>query len=160
VIPDVVGIDIAPASISLARQRHSARAIDFVRGDFLTYPFRDCSFDLITCSAAMHHMPLKRALRRMADLLRPGGVLAILGLARSSYPLDLPRDAVAVAVNRVFLVMRGYWDSPAPAVPPRAPSYREIRAVAAELLPGHRFRRHLLWRYSIIWTKPPGVASA
>jgi hypothetical protein len=24
----------------------------------------------------------------------------------------------------------------------------------AELLPGVRYRRHLLWRYSLVWTKP------
>jgi predicted TPR repeat methyltransferase len=25
---------------------------------------------------------------------------------------------------------------------------------AARLLPGARYRRHLLWRYSLLWTKP------
>ena len=25
---------------------------------------------------------------------------------------------------------------------------------AARVLPGARFGRHLLWRYSLIWTKP------
>jgi hypothetical protein len=38
-------------------------------------------------------------LRRMAELLRPGLVLAILGLARSSYPRDLPRDAAAAVAT-------------------------------------------------------------
>ena len=27
-------------------------------------------------------------------------------------------------------------------------------ATAARLLPGARYRRHLLWRYSLLWTKP------
>jgi hypothetical protein len=30
----------------------------------------------------------------------------------------------------------------------------EVRAAAAQALPGVRYRRHLLWRYSLLWTKP------
>jgi hypothetical protein len=26
--------------------------------------------------------------------------------------------------------------------------------LAAAVLPGVRYRRHLLWRYSLIWTRP------
>jgi hypothetical protein len=29
-----------------------------------------------------------------------------------------------------------------------------VRKTAAWLLPGARYRRHLLWRYSLVWTKP------
>ena len=29
-----------------------------------------------------------------------------------------------------------------------------VRAVAARILPGARYRRHLLWRYSVTWVKP------
>ncbi len=30
---------------------------------------------------------------------------------------------------------------------------REIREICRSLLPGAKIRRHLLWRYSIIWTR-------
>lgn len=33
-------------------------------------------------------------------------------------------------------------------------SWREVRASAAEALPGVRYRRRPLWRYSLLWTKP------
>jgi len=33
-------------------------------------------------------------------------------------------------------------------------TWREVRAEAARLLPGVRYRRHLLWRYSLRWQKP------
>jgi hypothetical protein len=29
-------------------------------------------------------------------------------------------------------------------------------AAARSLLPGVRYRRHLLWRYSLLWRKPAG----
>ena len=154
VAPHVVWIDVDPATISRARQHDHRPGLDFLVGDFLTYPFEAESFDFITCSAAIHHVPLDRALRRMADLLRAGGVLAILGLARSRYPSDLPRDAAAVVANRLYLVARTEWESSAPAVCPPGHAYGDIRRVAEHLLPRHRWRRHLLWRYSIVWTKP------
>jgi hypothetical protein len=36
--------------------------------------------------------------------------------------------------------------------PPHA--YAEVHALAQQALPGVRYRRHLLWRYSLIWAKP------
>ena len=32
-------------------------------------------------------------------------------------------------------------------------TYDDVRAVAAAVLPGARFRRHNLFRYSLIWTR-------
>jgi hypothetical protein len=32
-------------------------------------------------------------------------------------------------------------------------SWRQVRAAAAAL-PGFRYRRHLLWRYSLLWQRP------
>jgi len=37
---------------------------------------------------------------------------------------------------------------------PPPESYTSMRALTRELLPGARFRRHLFWRYSIVWTRP------
>jgi hypothetical protein len=36
-------------------------------------------------------------------------------------------------------------------------TYRDMRRIAAEELPGTRFRRRLLFRYSLVWTKPAGA---
>jgi hypothetical protein len=33
-------------------------------------------------------------------------------------------------------------------------TWAEVRAVARRLLPGVRYRRHLLFRYSLLWRKP------
>ncbi len=33
-------------------------------------------------------------------------------------------------------------------------TWDEVRATARSLLPGVRYRRHLLWRYSLLWRKP------
>lgn len=48
----------------------------------------------------------------------------------------------------------GPWEHPSPKVWPPPVTYPQMRALAAEILPGSQYRRHLLWRYSITWRKP------
>lgn len=156
--PRVSAIDRDEHCIELARECDADMDIDYLLGDFLTFGFPPAAFDFIGCVAALHHMDAEAGLRRMRELLRPGGTLAVLGLARSSYPADLPRDAVAAGVHQARRLMRarGQWESPAPTVRPPPHTYAEIRSVAEQVLPGARFRRHLLWRYSLTWHKPGG----
>ena len=93
------------------------------------------------------------ALERMADMLAPGGCLAVLGIPRRSLPRELPRDLAAAAVHRLIALRRGIWETPAPVVAPRL-THAEVRRIVKATLPQARLRRHLLWRYSLIWTKP------
>jgi len=150
----VTGIDLDAASIERARRDHAAPGVDFVVGDVLTHPFEPASFDLVVCCAALHHMDEAAALPRLRDLLRPGGALAVVGLARSRYPADLPRELAGVALDRLWKLRRTHWESSAPTVWPPERTYGEIRALAMRVLPGARFRHHLMWRYSLRWTKP------
>jgi SAM-dependent methyltransferase len=153
-VPRVVGIDQDVASVELARRQDPAGGIDFIRGDFLTHPFAPSSFTMITSIAALHHMDARLALGRMRQLLAPGGTLAIVGLARSRLPADLPWEAAAVAAELRHRLTRIRWEHPSPTLWPPPHSYAEMRVLARQALPGARYRRHLLWRYSLIWAKP------
>jgi SAM-dependent methyltransferase len=152
-VPQVVGIDQDAASVEAARSQGPGGQVGFVRGDFLAHPFPPASFGLISCVAALHHMDAAAALARMSQLLAPGGTLVVVGLARSRLP-DLPWDAAAVIANLGHRVAKGYWQHPSPTVWPPPHSYPEIRVLAEETLPGVRYRRHLLWRYSLVWARP------
>ncbi len=153
-VPEVVGIDLDEPSILLARQQTSSDGIRFVVGDVFTYPFEPASFGAVTSVATLHHVDARAGLERMADLLEPGGTLAVVGLARSRLPRDLHRELGATVLHRVHRIRRGYWEHSAPTVWPPPMTYVEMRALATTLLPGCVFRRHALWRYSITWTKP------
>ncbi len=154
-VPTVVGIDADEASIDLARSLDSTGSIDYLLGDFLTYPFNPASFDLIASVAALHHMPADAALDRMRELLKPGGALAIVGLARGGVG-GLPYDLAGAIAHRHRSHRTRYWDHPSPTVWPPPLSYRQMWQTAERHLPGVRRRRHVLWRYSLTWTKPPG----
>lgn len=153
-VPQVTGIDLDHASIALARAHPGAGDIGYLLGDFLTCRFEPASFDLITSVASLHHMDAATALARMSGLLRPGGVLAVVGLARARYPADLLLDLAAVIGTRVHQLTKTLWEHPSPTIWPPPETFKRMRQLANGFLPGARYRRHLLWRYSLVWAKP------
>jgi 2-polyprenyl-3-methyl-5-hydroxy-6-metoxy-1,4-benzoquinol methylase len=153
-VPHVVGLDQDAASLDLARRQDTDGKIGFIRGDFLSHPFTPASFDMITSVAVLHHMDNRAAFDRMSQLLAPGGTLVIVGLARSRLPAHLPWEAAAIIAHRGYKLTRTYWEQPSPTVWPPPHTYAEVHALARQALPGVRYRRHVLWRYSLVWTKP------
>lgn len=153
-VPRVTGVDSHVPSIESARAQSPSGDIDYVCADFLEHPFPDASFDGIVSVATVHHMDTSVALTRMKDLLRPGGTLAVIGLARNHIPADLPAAIVSFPVLLGVRAVRRQWAHPSPIVWPPPLTFHETRRVAERTLPGATFRRHLLPRYSIVWTKP------
>jgi SAM-dependent methyltransferase len=71
-----VGIDLAPAAVDFCR----ARGQRVVRGSVLSLPFRDGGFDRVTSFDVLYHRWVEddaAAVRELARVLRPGGVLLV-----------------------------------------------------------------------------------
>jgi SAM-dependent methyltransferase len=152
VVPSVTGIDLHGPTLELARSRAGG---EYVQGDVLTHPFEPESFDVVASIAALHHMDTAAGLARMRDLLRPGGVLAVVGLPRNRWPHDVPYAVAGVVAHRWHRRRNGgLTQMSAPTVWPPPDTFARVRATAERLLPGVRLRRHVLFRYSLIWTKP------
>lgn len=149
-VPEVVGVDPDSASIALAREQGGA--VRYVEGDVLTESLP--TFDFVTSVATLHHMDATTGLNRLAGLLNPGGTLVVVGVARVSSILDVPAELAGIVTHRVYKARKGLWEHPSPVVWPPPVTYTEIRRLARALLPGVRYRRHALWRYSLRWTKP------
>lgn len=127
--------------------------IEFIAADFMEHPLGESTYDFISALATLHHLPFVEAIAKMRALLRPGGTLAVLGLHRPASLGDYLLSAVAAPTNLVFRGVRGCVEVAAPTRPPTM-TLKEIGEAAADLLPGAVLRRHLLWRHSLIWTKP------
>jgi ubiquinone/menaquinone biosynthesis C-methylase UbiE len=86
---EVVGIDADSQCIAhVMASTEVLRNTTFINGDVLTHALQPNSFDFLAAVATLHHLPLRRALQRFSDLLRPGGVLVIVGLYRTVTPTD------------------------------------------------------------------------
>ncbi|MGD0479693.1 MAG: class I SAM-dependent methyltransferase [Terracidiphilus sp.] len=135
-----------------ASQPSDAR-ITFLEGDVMTYPFSDSSFDLIAATATLHHLPLRPGIERLRALLKPRGVLVIIGLYRRHTIRDYVYAAAGLPASWLLRRLHSYAEVQAPLQEPRE-TLEEICAACNELLPGNEFRRHLLFRYSVVWQKP------
>jgi 2-polyprenyl-6-hydroxyphenyl methylase / 3-demethylubiquinone-9 3-methyltransferase len=73
-----VGIDISREMIDVARSHglDPANPVVLVRGDAEEMPFKDNRFDAVICIETLMHLPNPgRAVRELARVVRPGGVL-------------------------------------------------------------------------------------
>ena len=83
------GIDPAPEMIAVAR-RKAKRAgveIDFRVGVVECLPYHDETFDVVTSSMMMHHLPQRLQVKGLAEIwraLKPGGRILIADMRRPS----------------------------------------------------------------------------
>lgn len=164
----VDALDRSAAMIEVARQITPAN-VSCIVSDVMCDPLPAEGYDAIVSVSALHHMPIDDALRRLSRALRPGGVLAAVGLPRLDLPRELPVDVLAAAGHRVlgaaFAVLRssgggGSWYrlEPSQDIMPkiRHPplTTREVREHATAVLSGARVRRLTFWRYFLTWQRP------
>lgn len=154
VVPDVTALDVDADVLDVARQQDEG--VRWVRGDVMTYPLPRASYDVVASVATLHHLPdLDRSLTRLAELTAPGGVLAVVGLAASSGPLDALYDVAGLIEHRVQVRRHGFWEHSAPTTWPPPHTYAEVRRSVQRTLSDAAWSRLPLWRYLLIWNKPP-----
>ena len=150
----VDALDENEAVIQQARETsRGSERISFIHEDFMTWTAGE-PYDVISMIAVLHHLPFRHALEKAATLLRPGGVLTVLGLHRArSFAHMGARSLVGYPVSAFYRITRPTSRVGAPVRDPSM-TLAEISREAGALLPAATIRRHLLWRYSLIWVKP------
>ena len=166
----VLALDLSPEMIRVARARSAQFPnIEFQVADAMSRNFPAAHFDCIAAIATLHHLPLHEMILKLKAALKPGGVLIVLDLfepERNLFTaaglLDTFLNIVAMGVSVNLRLIHNRRLKPPREV--RAawaaheqhdsyPKMREIRTLCADILPGARIRKHLLWRYSIIWQR-------
>ncbi|GGZ46526.1 methyltransferase [Streptomyces inusitatus] len=156
-VPSVTGVDLSGEMIARARDT-GPPSVTFARADFRD-PAHEAlpagGFDFVSAVAVVHHVDFSEAVAAIDRLLAPGGRLMIIGLARDRTPLDWLLSAAAVPAARLRARRHGGETVPS-GMPVQTPAmtWSAVHHTARRLLPGSRFRRHLLWRYSLTWSKP------
>ena len=160
----VVALDLSPEMIRVARSRSEEFPnIDFQLADAMSWDFPAAHFDCIGTIATLHHLPQREFLPKAKEALKPGGTLLVLDLVESKGLRDLFVDFIAFGVSATLRLTHNGHLQPPPDVRAaweehgKTDSYStidEIRKLCDELLPGAKVRRHLLWRYSLIYQKP------
>jgi ubiquinone/menaquinone biosynthesis C-methylase UbiE len=87
----VTGVDPSAAAIAYARRR-ARRAMTFAVGVAQDLDLPDASFDVVTCTLAMHHIPARKreaAFGEMFRVTKPGGRLLVADFDPSRQPLAL-----------------------------------------------------------------------
>jgi len=87
----VTGVDPSAAAIAYARRR-ALSAMRFTVGVAQDLDLPDSSFDVVTCTLVLHHVPARKrgaALREMYRVTKPGGRLLVADFDPSRRPLPL-----------------------------------------------------------------------
>lgn len=162
----VVAIDLSPRMVEVARNRAREHPnVEYVVADANFWEFPVKRFDCVASITTLHHLPLAPTIRKMRYALRPGGTLLLLDLYRARSVADYLTSALGFPAskalglaktgsfaNRQSLELRRAWEGHG-----RMDTYHtmtEVRRVRDAELPGAAVRRHLLWRYSMVWRKP------
>ncbi len=160
----VLALDLSPQMIRVAQERSTRfGSIEYQTADVLKYDLPAASFDCIVSIATLHHLPLEEMLSRMKEALKVGGTLLVLDLFKAESPSDYLLSVPAFLGNFTLRLWKQHQLQPPREV--RAawaehgrtdvyPPLSQVRRSCETILPGARITRHLLWRYSIVWTKP------
>ena len=152
VVVDAVDADRA---VVVAAERYAQLSnVRYAQADFITSEMPRASYSAISAIASIHHMDMRMALEKMKSLLQPAGTLIILGLYRERTLLDHIYSWVSVPINYAYLCRHEAVTSNVTAPTRHAQlTLKQIRDIADEVIPGYQLRRHLFWRYSLVWYK-------
>jgi len=160
----VIGIDLSAEMIRVARSRSSRfENLEFELADAMSWKFAQSHFDFICSIATLHHLEQRELLPKIKAALRPGGVFVLLDLVASSGLTERMLDVIGLGVSSGLRLIHNGRLQPPPEVRKAWEQHgkhdhystiKQIRTLADEILPGASVKRHLLWRYTLVYRKP------
>lgn len=153
-IPEVTAVELDAPVLQRAQARFATAPIRWTQGDVMTTKLPIGGFDAVVSNAALHHIgDTRAALARLAELVAPGGTLAVITFVKASMRYGWWHLWTAVAclvVNRI----KGKWEHTAPIRWPPHFTLSQLRDHVQAVLPGAQVRRLCYGRVLITWTAP------
>ena len=139
----VVGLDPNAQTLSVARTTSSLDPIPLVRGDGLTLPFSDDSFDAVVCMLMIHHLDDDEAVGLVREMARVSRGIVVVNDLERTRPNYLGAQLLAETLWRGDRLAR--YDGPASVR--RSFTAHELLEVGREAqLLNARVRRHFFYR--------------
>lgn len=160
----VTALDLSPEMIRVARERsRQFENLEFELADAMTWDFPKSHFGFVCTIATLHHLDQRELLPKIKDALKPKGILVILDLVQSATVVERMLDVIGLGVSNALRLIHNGRLQPSPAVRKAWEQHgqhdhyvtiQQMRALANEILPGSSVKRHLLWRYTLVYQKP------
>jgi 2-polyprenyl-3-methyl-5-hydroxy-6-metoxy-1,4-benzoquinol methylase len=157
---EITGIDISKNMINEALMRNNDKKINYINISAEKYLEKtDREFDVIISVAALHHMNEEKTLEIMKEKLTKDGKIIILDLVKGSI-IDYILAPVAVPLNIILMLknngrfkvsqeQKEAWADHFQY--DRYLTIKEVNNIARNTLGKAKVRKHLFWRYSIIY---------
>jgi SAM-dependent methyltransferase len=159
----VTAIDLSPVMIEISENLSKSHAnIDFQVADILKTDFPDEHFDAIVSIATFHHLPLEPVLPKLKKALKTGGKLLILDVTRMENLQDFFIATAAVPLSLILKVFHNGFVRPTKqereawaqhAETDCFLTFSEAKKIYSGYFEKAIIRRHLFFRYSVIWKK-------
>jgi len=162
----VVGVDLSPRMVEVARARSKDHPnVRYVVADATAWEFPPERFHCAASIMTLHHLPIEPVLAMMRDALKPGGTLLLLDFYRVRTITDHALGALAAPVSKAIRLartgtlaerqapeLRKAWEQHGRT--DAYPTLSQVRGACETELRGATVRKHLLWRYTVVWRKP------
>jgi 2-polyprenyl-3-methyl-5-hydroxy-6-metoxy-1,4-benzoquinol methylase len=159
----IIGIDMSQKMVEEARKRNHFSNIEFINVDAETYLKRtEQKYDLIISSATFHHLDYAAILERVKEKLTINGQLMILDLYKIETPYERFLSLIAMMCNPLtvffkrgsFFITREEKEAwRRHSSYDRYATIKEINGITSSILGKTIIRRHLFWRYMLIYRK-------
>jgi ubiquinone/menaquinone biosynthesis C-methylase UbiE len=160
---EVIGIDVAPVMISEAKHRNQKVNIKYIIANAEDYlDNEEASIDVIVSIAAIHHMDYESILRKCKKALKKNGVLIIQDLYTEDTMKFKLLSLIGILTNPLFMLIKTgklkvskeqqeVWKNH--GEDDHYNTLKEIKKIADRCLPHYKIKRHMFWRYTLIYYK-------
>jgi SAM-dependent methyltransferase len=160
----VLALDLSPEMIRVAQERSAGFPnITYQVADVLSWDFPPERFDCVASIATFHHLPMAPMLAAIKAALKPDGVLLILDLYRAQRWGERLDAGLAMSASLALRLLHNGRIRESEAARYAWAAHGEhdvylriaqVREICSRLLPRTTVKRHLFWRYSLVWRKP------